>query len=99
MPLPVLVALLLLASLGGFDGAPDGLLETLLFALYWGLLLMAAATWIWSLAIIRSSPLLTDAERTKWTWLAFFGNVFTLPAVWWRLIRPAVADRQFPAGS
>ena len=87
VPLPIMIALVLTAVYGNFDGRPDGALEASLFVVYWSLLAVAVGTWIWSLILIRRSPRLSDHERTRWTWLVLFGTVFALPALWWRFGR------------
>ena len=88
VPLPILTALLFMAVYGGFDGTPEGSLEIFLFGLYWVLLVVGLAAWIWTLVIVRRSPLLTAPQRTGWTVFVILGTLFVLPAVWWRLVRP-----------
>ena len=89
VPLPVLTALLYLASFTEFDGIPRGAFQTTLFVIYWVMLAVAIVTWITALVIVRRRSDIPSAARSRWFWRIFVFNLFSLPVFWWRLVRPA----------
>ncbi len=84
LPLPICLGLMIIATAAGFDGRPDGIIQTMLFTLYWAALAAGLMTWVASLFWLRRS----DEIASRWVWWLGLGTIFLLPFCWWRVIRP-----------